>query len=92
VIGFGLDRYYAELDDRGLPRTRLPTTKNVEVLIDGKTAKLTDLLPGDEIALELSPDHNSIVKIHLTLKPRLDASEKEVDALRQRIKRLERGK
>ena len=92
VIGFDLDRYIGELDDRGLPRTRLPTAKNIAVLIDGKKAKLTDLLPGDKIALELSPDNKSIVKIHLTLKPRLDALEKEVDALRQRLKRLETGK
>jgi uncharacterized protein (TIGR03067 family) len=92
LIGVNLDRYYAELDDRGVPRTKLPVSMEVEVLIDGKKAKLTDLAPGDRITMQLSPDHDFVTKIELTLKPRLDALEKEAETLRQRIKRLEQGK
>jgi hypothetical protein len=92
MINVDLDRYYAELDDRGKPRTNLPVAKDVEVLIDGKKAKVTDLLPGDKILLQLAPDNKSVTKIKVSLKPRLDALEKEVDALRQRIKRLEKVK
>ncbi len=98
MIGINIDDYYPELSDRGIPRTKLPLAKEVEVLIDGKKAKITDLLPGDRIVLQLSPDNKSVTRIELTLKPQLDALEKEADALReridahrQRIKRLEKG-
>jgi RNA polymerase sigma factor (sigma-70 family) len=93
VIGFSsLDDYYAELDNRGVPRGNLPAAKEVEVLIDGKKAKITDLAPGDKITFQLSPDNQSVTKIETALRPRLDALEKEADALRQRIQRLEKGK
>lgn len=89
AIGISTNRYYAELDDRGNLRKRLPLAANVEVLIDGKKARITDLLPGDKIALRLTRDHKSVAKIELSLKPRLAALEKEAEVLRKRIKRLE---
>jgi RNA polymerase sigma factor (sigma-70 family) len=94
-ILISVDRYYAELDDRGLPRTLLPLAKNVEIWTDGKRAKITDLLPGDKINLQLTPDNKSVAKMELSLKSlksRLDALEKEANALRQRTKQLEEGK
>lgn len=90
--------YHPELDNRGIPREKLLLAKEVQVLIDGKKAKITDLLPGDKIALQFSPDNKAVTKIELALKAQLDTLEKEADALRQRIdshrqriKRLEKG-
>lgn len=93
-IGFYIDRYYPEFDDHGVPKGR-PLAKDVEVLIDGKKGKITDLAPGDKVTVHLSPDNKNVTKIELNLKAmktQLEALEKEAEALRQRIRTLEKVK
>jgi hypothetical protein len=93
-ISFYLDRYYPEFDDNGVPRGK-PLAKEVEVLIDGKKGKITDLAPGDKVTVQLAPDKKSITRIELDLKAikaRLEALEKEAEALRQRLRSMEKGK
>jgi hypothetical protein len=90
-IGFYLDSYHPEFDGRGGSRGR-STADDVEILIDGKKGRITDLLPGDTVTVQLSPDRKSVTRIELSLKSRLNVLEKEADALRQRIQSLEKGK
>jgi hypothetical protein len=93
-FSFYIDKYYPEFDEHGIPRPK-PTAKELEVLIDGKKGKITDLSPGDKVTVQLSPDNKSVIKIELSLKAmktRLDALEKEAEALRQRIQQLEKVK
>ncbi|HEV3437827.1 MAG TPA: secretin N-terminal domain-containing protein, partial [Gemmata sp.] len=90
-VGFYLDSYYPEFDGRGISQGK-PTADDVEILIDGKKGRITDLLPGDTVTMQLSPDSKSVTRIELSLKTRLNALDKEADALRQRIQSLEKGK
>jgi RNA polymerase sigma factor (sigma-70 family) len=90
-VGFYIDSNHPEFDGRGISRGK-PTADDVEILIDGKKGRITDLLPGDTVTVQLSPDKKSVTRIELSLKTRLNVLEKEADALRQRIQSLEKGK
>jgi hypothetical protein len=90
-VGFSPDSYHPDFNGRSGPRGKT-LTDDVEILIDGKRGRITDLLPGDTVTVQLSPDKKSVTRIELNPRARLKALESEAEKLRERIRSLEKGK
>jgi RNA polymerase sigma factor (sigma-70 family) len=85
-VGISVDRYFPELDDRGLPRTEFVVREGaggVQVVIDGKPAKMADLVTDIPISIQLSPDRRTITRIEASLR-------RELERLRKKVQELER--
>jgi RNA polymerase sigma factor (sigma-70 family) len=80
-----VDRYYRELDDRGVPRTGFIVREgedSVQVTIDGRPAKLADLPSDVPVTIQLAADGPNVTRIEANVR-------QELERVRQRLRELE---